>query len=70
MLYPVILFVIAGFFAVRAQDDEVIKVDSSVVVLNASITDGAGKAVNGLGRSLFQLSPVASRQDDARAVFG
>ena len=63
MLYPVILFVIAGFFAVRAQDDEVIKVDSSVVVLNASITDGAGKAVNGLGRSLFHVFEDGKEQE-------
>lgn len=36
-------------------DDDVISVDSSIVVLNASITDASGKSVNGLPQRLFRV---------------
>ena len=38
-----------------AQVEEVIKVDSSLVVLNATITDTSGKPVNGLKQPLFKI---------------
>ena len=40
-----------------AQDDgeDVITVDSSVVVLNARITDSAGRHVSGIGRTEFSI---------------
>ena len=38
-----------------AQEDEVIKVDSSLVVLNATITDTGGKSVNGLKQPQFKI---------------
>ncbi len=37
------------------NDDDVITVDSSIVVVNATITDGTGKAVGGLGQKFFKL---------------
>ncbi|HQZ95163.1 MAG TPA: VWA domain-containing protein [Pyrinomonadaceae bacterium] len=37
------------------NDDEVISVDSSIVVMNATITDASGKAVEGLNRKLFKV---------------
>ncbi|MFZ1699425.1 MAG: VWA domain-containing protein [Pyrinomonadaceae bacterium] len=37
------------------QDDEVINIDSSIVVVNASITDSSGKAVTGLSSKLFKI---------------
>ena len=37
------------------QDDEVIKVDSSLVVLNAAVTDAAGKPVTGLKNNQFTI---------------
>jgi Ca-activated chloride channel family protein len=41
--------------AVAQDDDEVVKVDSSIVVLNASISDSAGRQVNGLKQSQFRV---------------
>ena len=38
-----------------AQDDDVIKVDSSVVLLNATITDAAGKPISGLKQAQFKV---------------
>ena len=48
-----------------AQDDseDVITVDSSVVVLNARITDSAGRHVSGIGRSEFSIFENDVRQD-------
>lgn len=37
------------------SDDEIISVDSSIVVMNATITDSSGKAVQGLGPKLFKV---------------
>jgi Ca-activated chloride channel homolog len=39
----------------QSDDDEIISVDSSIVVLNASITDAAGKAVSGLAQTMFRI---------------
>lgn len=37
------------------KDDDIISVDSSIVVMNATITDAAGKAVNGIPQKLFKV---------------
>lgn len=44
-------FVISAF----SQDDDIIRVESSIVVLNAVITDEAGKAVTSLKESKFKV---------------
>lgn len=42
--------------SISAQnDDEIISVDSSIVVMNATITDRAGKAVSGLAQKAFKV---------------
>ena len=48
---------------ISAQDDDVISVDSSIVVLNASITDQSGKAVGGLGQKLFKVFEEGVEQE-------
>ena len=40
---------------VAAQDDEVIKVDSSAVVMNVSVTNASGAAVGGLTQKQFTV---------------
>jgi len=40
---------------VFAQDDDIIKVESSLVVLNAAITDAKGLSVSGLKQSQFKI---------------
>lgn len=58
---PGIIFLLASLlaFPVFAQtpenDDEPIKVESSIVVLNTTVTDSNGKFVKGLKRNQFQL---------------
>jgi Ca-activated chloride channel family protein len=39
----------------HSQEDEVVKVDSSLVVLNATITDADGKPVTGLAKDRFTV---------------
>lgn len=52
--FSIILFSSAPIFA-QDDDDETIKVESSIVILNASITDAAGKAVSGLKQPQFKI---------------
>jgi Ca-activated chloride channel family protein len=52
----VLLAIIAASSSILAQtDDDVLKVDSSIVVMNASVTDAAGKAVAGLKEAQFHI---------------
>ncbi len=52
----VLSFLLLTHLTIFAQkDDEVISVDSSIVVLNAAITDASGKAVGGLTQKLFHI---------------
>jgi Ca-activated chloride channel homolog len=50
---------------VSAQDneDDVIKVDSSIVVLNAAIIDGEGKSVTGLKQNQFRVFEDGKEQE-------
>jgi Ca-activated chloride channel family protein len=52
-----LILLVLGTSAASAQadDDEMISVDSSIVVLNASITDSSGKAASGLTARLFRV---------------
>lgn len=50
-LIPIFLFASLVF----GQDDEVINVDSSIVVMNATITDIHGKPVHGLKQNQFKI---------------
>lgn len=47
------LFIFTSFTA--AQDDEIIKVDSALVVLNATIIDASGKPASALKQNEFKL---------------
>lgn len=57
----IVRFVLFGFFLITglvsafAQDDDVITVDSSLVVLNAAVTDVNGKPVKALKQADFKL---------------
>ena len=66
-LTPLIIFQIiffSSFTAILAQDDDdIIDVDSSVVILNATITDKDGKPALGLKESQFQIFENGVRQE-------
>lgn len=50
-----LFFISATAYQVCAQDDDIIKVDSALVVLNATITDSTGKTVSQLKQNEFKL---------------
>ena len=51
----VFIFTPTEFFAQENDDDEVITVDSSIVVINAVVTDKDGKPVYGLKQDQFKV---------------
>ncbi|CAN5332865.1 hypothetical protein BH10ACI3_BH10ACI3_05710 [soil metagenome] len=51
----VLLLLFAQYISAQTDDDKVISVDSSIVVLNASITDPSGKAVLGIPQKSFKV---------------
>ncbi len=57
ILYAFLTFLFLFNFSdtISAQDDEPINVESSIVVVNAAITDSSGKAVSGLKQTLFKI---------------
>jgi len=62
LLFCLLLF--AFCLSVPAQDDDdVIKVDSSIVVVNAAITDAKGKPVAGLKQNQFKLLVDGAEQE-------
>ena len=60
-------FLFASLFpwvtTVAAQDDDVISVDSTLVVVNAAVSDGAGKPVRDLKKPQFRLFEDGKEQD-------
>lgn len=53
-LFSLLAVLVAGAWA-YGQDDDTIKVDASIVVVNASVTDASGKAVGGLKERQFTI---------------
>lgn len=45
----------AGSVCAQIEDDEPVRVDSSLVIVNATVTDAQGKPVGGLKQSQFQI---------------
>src|SRR5688572_2141138 len=59
-LFPILLFSISTF---AQSDDDVVTVDSSVVVVNATITDATGRHVPGLKQNHFTIVENGVQQD-------
>ncbi|MBC7899486.1 MAG: VWA domain-containing protein [Saprospiraceae bacterium] len=57
------LFFAQTAFLFSQDDDEVISVNSSLVVLNATISDGAGKHVSGLAQKHFKIFEDGTEQE-------
>src|SRR5258708_3371572 len=61
LVFPI--FVISLFtLNTIAQNDDVISVDSSIVVVNAAVTDTSGKAVGGLNLKQFHVFEDGTEQ--------
>ncbi len=62
-LFFILLF---GFLTVSAQDEDVIKVDSSIVRLNVGVVDGKGRPMTMLNRENFAIYEDGVKQEIAR----
>lgn len=58
-----LLLVILAAEARAQPEDDVITVDSSIVVMNAAITDSTGKAARGLAQNLFRVFEDGTEQE-------
>ena len=58
-----ILFLLSPSTIFAQRDDEIIDVDSSIVILNATITDSQGKPASGLSKSQFEVYENGVKQE-------
>ena len=70
MSFPRALFILAvifiGFLSVTAQDDETIRVDSSIVRLNVGVVDQRGHPMTELNKSNFEIYEDGVKQQITR----
>lgn len=70
MVFQKALFLLAiftfAFFNVAAQDDDPIRVDSSIVRLNVGVVDQKGRSVTNLDKGNFELFEDGVRQEISR----
>lgn len=62
-LFLILLF---GFLTVSAQDDDIIKVNSSIVRLNVGVVDGRGRPITNLSKENFTVYEDGIKQEIAR----
>jgi VWFA-related protein len=67
-LRPTLLFLFVNLFAIPllAQNDETIRVDSSIVRLNVGVVDGRGRPITNLDRANFEIFEDGVRQQILR----
>ncbi len=61
--FVVLLLTVAGFSTVFAQDDDVIKVDSSIVRLNVGVADNKGLPIKNLSKENFTVYEDGVKQN-------
>jgi Ca-activated chloride channel homolog len=62
----IISFLLAGFLSVAAQDEDPIRVDSSIVRLNVGVADQKGRPITKLNRSDFTIYEDGVKQEISR----
>lgn len=60
------LILLFGLLTVSAQDDEIIKVDSSIVRLNVGVVDARGRPITSLNKENFTIYEDGVKQNIAR----
>src|SRR4051794_521088 len=65
-IFLLIGIALAAFAVAGAQDDETLKVDTSIVRLNVGVVDQHGKPITDLNRSNFRLFEDGVRQEITR----
>lgn len=62
-VFIIISIIVSGFAAISAQDDDPIKVDSSIVRLNIGVVDQRGRPITSLGKGSFSLYEDGVKQE-------
>ncbi|HEX9961875.1 MAG TPA: VWA domain-containing protein [Pyrinomonadaceae bacterium] len=62
-MFCILHFALCINYGFAQDDDDIIKVDSSIVVVNAMITDAKGKPVSGLKQNQFKLFVDGAEQE-------
>ncbi len=62
-IFVSILFLVCGFLSASAQEDEVIKVDSSIVRLNVGVADAKGRPITSLNKENFTVYEDGIKQN-------
>jgi len=65
-LFIAIALISGAFSVVHAQDDDTVKIDSSIVRLNVGVVDQRGRPVTDLDRSNFRIFEDGTKQDILR----
>jgi VWFA-related protein len=60
------LIILLGFIPAAAQQDDIIKVESSLVRLNVGVVDAKGKPITSLGKESFSIYEDGVKQDISR----
>jgi VWFA-related protein len=60
------VLVLSSFGAVSAQDDDVLKIDTSIVRLNVGVVDSRGRPITSLDKNSFTLFEDGVKQDISR----
>lgn len=64
-IFPLI-FILIGTIAVASQDDDPIRVDSSIVRLNVGVVDNKGRPITNLDKTNFELFEDGVKQEISR----
>jgi VWFA-related protein len=62
-LLVIVQFGFPIYSSAQNKDDDIISVDSSIVVMNAAVTDASGKGVRGLNAKLFHIFEDGQEQE-------
>ena len=65
-VFPLTLLFLFGFLNISAQDDDIIKVDSSIVRLNIGVVDQKGRPITSLNKENFTIYENGVKQNIAR----
>jgi len=65
-VFILLLLLVFNHLLVSAQDDEVIKIDSSIVRLNVGVVDGKGQPITNLSRENFTVYEDGVKQNISR----
>jgi VWFA-related protein len=65
-VFVIILIFIFSFLSVSAQDDDIIKVDSSIVRLNVGVVDARGRPITNLNKDSFSIYEDGVKQEISR----